>query len=711
MSLFVHALRGCAPAPLAHYLKALGVLRLVATQADREARGFWRDGVFFLATTLDEEGLVRFFLDRYTPTPMLSPWNGGSGFYPGDNKNGYGALRASTATRFAPLRAAILHAESLVQGLTARPAAEEKQRLLRRCVATWDATSLAWLRAAFTLDGSGEPSYPSLLGTGGNDGRLDFTNNYLQWIARLFDVGAGTPEPGSDALLRLGLFRTPAPGLESAAIGQFFPGAAGGANASAGFDGGSQVNPWDFLLMLEGALVLRVASLRRLDSDDLVQAAAPFALRAQASGYASASPADSSARGEQWVPLWSGAATLAEVSALFDEGRLHGGHRAARGTLDATRALANLGVARGIEAFSRFGYFERNGQSNLAVPLGVMRVKHRPEVRVLDELDGFVRRLTYAADKKGAPLSLSRAARALERAMLAASFPTATRETWAELVCVLGEVEHGFVAHGKSTKEANLRPLPRLSPRWLDLLGDPGVHDGTDGASELRLAIAIASQGHSVLGPLRANALPLTAPRFTVFDTTADSLAQNPSVVWSGRSLVADLTAIGLRRTIDGVREGLEAFPLIGRRSASLADVQRFLEGRVDDRRIARLVRGLLAIDWAGVEERPSSRSGEPLALHALVRMAYLPHPIQPLLPRLDATPLRLLASGRMADASATLTRALVASGIRPKVRTIVGDAGFARRLAASVSIPLSKTDYVRLMARLAKPFVQELET
>jgi hypothetical protein len=57
-------------------------------------------------------------------------------------------------------------------------------------------------------------------------------------------------------------------------------------------------------------------------------------------------------------------------------------------------------------------------------------------VRVLDELDGFVRALATAAGKTGAPLSLGRGARSLERAMLAASLPSATRETWAELVCV-----------------------------------------------------------------------------------------------------------------------------------------------------------------------------------------------------------------------------------------------------------------------------------
>ena len=63
------------------YLKALGVLRLVSEQADPDARGCWRDGVFALETKLDRKGLVKFFLDEYSPTPLLAPWNAGSGFY------------------------------------------------------------------------------------------------------------------------------------------------------------------------------------------------------------------------------------------------------------------------------------------------------------------------------------------------------------------------------------------------------------------------------------------------------------------------------------------------------------------------------------------------------------------------------------------------------------------------------------------------------
>ncbi len=696
----VHVLRGCTPTPLAHYLKALGILRVVARQADPNVRGLWKDGSFCLTSFLDEESLVGFFLDNYAPTPLLSPWNGGSGFYPGDNKDGFGVLRNSTAKRFASYRTAIANAETCARGLDERPAGDDKALMLRRCIAAWDDESYAWLRAAFTLDGDGEPRFPALLGTGGNDGRLDFTNNYMQRLTEIFDPDTGVANDDSRAMVRLALFREVADGLRDKAIGQFYPGAAGGANGTAGFDAGSLVNAWDFVLMLEGALVMRVASVRRLDSSELTNAAAPFALRSQGAGYASASPADASSRGEQWMPLWRGPSTFAEVSSLFDEGRLHGGHSQARGTLEASRALAKLGVARGVTEFVRYGYFERNGLSNLAVPVGRLQVQHTPDVRVLDELDGFVRTLTFASGKPGAPLSLARGQRRIEQAMLAAAFPTATPATWGELISVLGEVEHSFLATPKSTKSANLRPLPKLSPKWVELVDD--------GSTEARLAIAISSQSDTSLGPVRVNALPLDPPKFFAFDTTAEGLVRDPSVVWQGRSLVSDLTAIALRRVVDGIRLGAHHFPLQGKRFAALEDVRRFLEGSLDELRVARLARGLLSVNWAEVSYEMPPDFGEPDALHALVRLSHLPQKVRSLVPRLDATPLRLLAAGRLQEAAARMASRLVASSLRPKIRVVAGDPAFAMRLGACVAIPISEHDVGRLLTRLTKPFVSK---
>src|ERR1017187_7763093 len=78
----VIVLGGCTLEPLGSYLKALAVLRLVSEQADGSARGWWGGACFCLETELDENGLVAFFLERYAPTPIVSPWNNGSGFYP-----------------------------------------------------------------------------------------------------------------------------------------------------------------------------------------------------------------------------------------------------------------------------------------------------------------------------------------------------------------------------------------------------------------------------------------------------------------------------------------------------------------------------------------------------------------------------------------------------------------------------------------------------
>ncbi len=47
-------LKGCTPEPLMNYLKALGIFRLVAEQADPDARVSWTGGVAHLARNLSE---------------------------------------------------------------------------------------------------------------------------------------------------------------------------------------------------------------------------------------------------------------------------------------------------------------------------------------------------------------------------------------------------------------------------------------------------------------------------------------------------------------------------------------------------------------------------------------------------------------------------------------------------------------------------------
>lgn len=747
MSFLVHHLAGCAPRPLAHYLKALGALRLVATQADPQARGFWRDDSFILVTKLDRAALLDFFLARYEPTPLVAPWNGGSGFYPKDNRAAIDALASARAPRFARYRQAIEQARTAVAGRSESPKDAEKQHLVQRLRQDWSGGELEWLNAAVVLAGEGQLQYPALLGTGGNDGRLDFTNNQMQRLIELIDPGTGAARPEAIPLLELALFGTMTSGLfEDKAIGQFHPGAAGGANATAGFAGTSLINPWDFVLNFEGAVVLQVAAVRRLDGPGLAQASAPFAVRGRAAGYGSAAAADESARGEQWMPLWSKPALFAEVSALFTEGRLQVGVQRARTALEAARALARLGTARGVDAFERYGFIERNGQANLAVPLGRWRVQPDEHAQLLDEVEPWVDRLRRTLSAKGTPASIGSTVRRLEGAMLDVLQHGNLPDAWQDLLGLLGAAEDELARRPKWTAEQKLSPLPPLSPGWLAA--------AWDNTAELHLAAAIASQypppprkekpesgerGKDKearwrrMGPVRANCIPFDTenswPRFAAGETQLDKA---PEVVWRGRGLEIDLAAVAQRRLIDGEHHNIQGFPLEGRYFPTLDDVSCFLLGQTDNVRIARLARGLMAVDWRRKESRElRQRSRERVrpkeerlhALHALIRLCFLPPKpdsagesltvrldddrmidLDALRQRPNPAPLRYLLAGRFDAAIESAIHHLSIHGLRPKIRRGYGDPPLAQHLAASLAIPIDPEDLKKLGRLLVIP-------
>ncbi len=129
MTAHLHVLTGCSPAPLANYLKALGILRLVGEQADNQSRGWWEGEQFCLLTKLSKEELETFFLERYELTPLVSPWNKGCGFFK-TNDPGLVPLEKSRAARFERFRNgadasralldAIAHADGVIRAIKAR---------------------------------------------------------------------------------------------------------------------------------------------------------------------------------------------------------------------------------------------------------------------------------------------------------------------------------------------------------------------------------------------------------------------------------------------------------------------------------------------------------------------------------------------------------------------------------------------------------------
>lgn len=146
-------LTGCAPVPLAHYLKALGILRLVAEQKDPNAKGCWQGDTFVLHSAFDETALLNFFLHDYRPTPIIAPWNGGSGFYPKDNQDAIEVIAAGNHARFTEYRLAIHGARATLAslGMEQNIDKEQKNSLLDACRSRLSDEVIGWLDAAFVV--------------------------------------------------------------------------------------------------------------------------------------------------------------------------------------------------------------------------------------------------------------------------------------------------------------------------------------------------------------------------------------------------------------------------------------------------------------------------------------------------------------------------------------------------------------------------------
>jgi CRISPR-associated protein Csx17 len=184
---------------------------------------------------------------------------------------------------------------------------------------------LPWIDAAVVLAGD-DPVFPPLLGTGGNDGCLDFSTNFHQ---SLLDV-IGTPR--SAALARDLVNGTETEQLANAPIGQFDPGSAGGPGSSKFGSAMTLVNPWGYVLLIEGALLFASSAVRR-NQFAASRAAMPFTVFGSPDGSDSGAAGEES-RGEVWAPLWRQDCTLAEIRQLFADARASWRGRPARRAAD-----------------------------------------------------------------------------------------------------------------------------------------------------------------------------------------------------------------------------------------------------------------------------------------------------------------------------------------------------------------------------------------
>ena len=679
-------LDGCAPTPLASYLKALGVLRLLSSgtnnvtgeSVDPQVRGWWEGERFHLRTTLGREGVMRFFLHDYAPSPIIAPWNGRAGFLEGDeNSNREGAvlmrqIESGSADRLRRTRSTIhlLRANDDVKhldGLRAKSKALARKAKALTGVAKQDcldakrevdatakrikATLLPSLRSVIAREhveyldscfvvstAAGSSRAAPILGAGGVDGSRDFGVRFAAELVRAFDFETGQPRSRSETYLRSALFGTPARLDKIGAMGMFSPGDTG-PNATVGFKGRNPLNHWDLILAMEGTVVFAGALTRRWDSTGSHGAAFPFTFEpTQAGSGVFAAEDPNRPRGEVWTPLWGKPVSYAELRAVFSEGRLTMTGGVVKTGLDAARSMSQLGVSRGISGFERYSLIQP--AANLpyqATPLGRIATPRTPMADIIGDLDqvDWLRKAKAATTAKSAPAAARKAMGRLVSSLFEVTDPGQREVGIANSLVALGD----FVAWlARSPKGcAVVDPPPLLGRSWL--------HGADDGTPEYRIAAALAGLGlapptrledsNSAESPTTRRAPPMAAHFAPVTNRPPAGFegatffrgrwlrqrrswagdGNPPTVVWGHGGLVANMTAVLERRLAETSIRGLADKPLAGASFAQLSDVAAFLSGDFDDARCSDLLAGMVWVQPGRLPPRETDGERGPATL------------------------------------------------------------------------------------------------
>ncbi len=717
----VFALPGCRSTPLLSYLQGLGVLRVLHNQHLPGVMSYWQGSTLHLESALSREGLVDFFLDNYKPTPILSPWNGGGGFRIRKAQKGERAvqkIRDNSDPRFERLREAIDRAREVVE--TARQAgwvnnegsstAQTKPLLMAMCRSVFPDEALDWLDAAFVLSDEKKPNYPLLLGTGGNLGRGDLSINYLEALDQLLD-----PEqrPRNQSLLTHALFGQGNPELAEALVGQFLPSAAGTINSSVFGSATSAVNPWSFVLGIEGTLLFASGVARRFKGARGM-ATTPFTVSKSSVGYSAAD--NEAVKGEMWLPMWARPMTLPEVRRILAEGRLSWNGRHASNGVDAAKAISTLGVDRGLSQFERYVVATRYGNMTLAVPVGSFPVVKQPAERVqaLQELDPWLNRIRHPAPPASARSALRRVDTAQMRVVRQ---PTDAKPLQSYLTEIA--ILEWIVSRNPDLRTRARSPIQPLSlDRWEALLDD--------GTTEWKLAVSVGTQRDRFQGgrnlsrseqrrgaaacflrPVKLHAEPHRRHWLNWTDRIPGSA--NPVSLSTDDRLAAWLTQrtilCGDRQTADGVTTIGSGAPIAFDWSSPVTTsyIAAFLNGPLDRKKLQRLISVAAMLNrppaWKGSTPDPDGfQSKQQLSpARALLGPFFHSRPLrretesgedseQLLLPSLS-WPQKLRAGQSHTVFSEALIR-LRSAGYRPGVRPNALQVASKERLVASLLIP-----------------------
>jgi CRISPR-associated protein Csx17 len=612
-------LTGCRHDILGHYLKAIGLLRVLALCAEEEyrdpkAEGWWdvEQACFVLRSCKypNIDKLIAFFKTWYKPTPLMAAWNEEVGpkediatEYGLSSEYGLASGYAKNVVSAEEKKKAA-NASKLTSGDAYAAYREDAQHDLAEVL---DAIATPFL--------SRNADNPLFL-TKGIAGRAHIWRSYWEYLGVF---SKSRKAKGQDAFksLVIGALTgdSSIPKKKKGKGTPFFPDAIKGYNTGTGWvQEDYPFNALDYILAVEGAFALRGSVVRTIGATTRRFAAFPFVFDSAEDLVDDGNDVKGTASA-LWLPIWERPTTFAELSSFIGDAQARLPGKDARFSAEFVRALYAQGVDAGFSGWQEFR-FKMKGSRVPWVTTGRYVSASRAGQGISEE----TRRNTTLLNLALAPLDESRFLDQFEiawksnkvdsrsphsvrveinEAMETAALEPSPDNCLALLETIFGAcrrtcISESFREKLRGDRASFFAPLPMAE--WEALLNPLDVRP------EFRIARALASitgsprqngRRHEGAQPMLGSLLPLKIGRSGWYLPDKDERQQ---CVWSGEDLPRDLASVFRRRYLDSLDDDFPA--LRGVHGARLDDVMAFLQGDLDDFLIARWTEALSLIGW-----------------------------------------------------------------------------------------------------------------
>ena len=625
-------LKGCRHDILGHYLKAIGLLRVLAKCAgenhrDPDVEGWWdSDKACFCLRSPKyptREKLVEFFALHYRPTPVFAAWNKEPGSDAGESEMLGVRVDWEVANRFS---VQVVSAEERKKPANrAKLIARDAMEAYREAAPSGVGEVVDAIAAPFLKSNTEHPLFLSK----GIAGRAHLWRTHWEYLASFQKLRSaykkaaekvtthnGTPKQlaklkeKADAALWPIAELLPFGGRgASAAKGKgtpFFPDAIKAYNIGSGWvTENYPFNALDYVLAVEGGFAMRGSVGRTLAPNARRFAAFPFVFDAGEDMVDDANEVKGTSSA-LWFPLWDRPATFAELSSFITDAQARLPGKDARFSAEFMRALHSQGVDAGFTGWQEFRFKMKISRVPWITTGAYVESAFREDAtrlnRALHPLDESKFLDQFEIKWKGGKAD-SKSPHPV-RAAINAAMETATRETTPRhCLDLLSAVFRACRQMATSESFRDTLPgkrahffCPLPMDAWKALLADLKQ-------PEFRIACAVASMvgqmrqrdgKYSKVLPMLGSLLPLKlGPNGWFLPTKGDRSHQ---AVWSGTDLCRDLASVLGRRYLDSLTDDYPA--LVSTFGAPLGDVLAFLRRELDDQLIARWVEALSLIDW-----------------------------------------------------------------------------------------------------------------